>query len=68
MDMPVCPFMSDGTHEVKCREDCMLFIAGPSKNCILSRLPIYYNQMRESVSELSKKVNQMSDIIAKKEK
>jgi hypothetical protein len=59
--------MSDSSQEVKCKASCMMYIDGPSKNCIFSRLPIYYNQMRESVSELAKKVNTMADVISKKE-
>ena len=64
----ICPFMSDSSHEVKCKEDCMLYIGGPSKNCILSRLPIYYNQMREQVSELAKKVNALDETIKRTQK
>lgn len=52
----LCPFMSTPTEEVFCKESCALYIAGQGKNCLLSRLPIYYNQTREALTVLSNKV------------
>lgn len=52
----LCPFMSTPTDEVTCKESCALYIAGQGKNCLLSRLPIYYNQTREALTVLSNKV------------
>lgn len=52
----LCPFMSTPAEEVFCKENCALYIAGQGKNCVLSRLPIYYNQTRESLTVLSNKV------------
>jgi len=62
----ICPFMSNGNQEVKCKENCTLYISGASKNCVLSRLPIYYNQMRESVAEMAKKVNALTETLNRK--
>ncbi|MDZ4384572.1 MAG: hypothetical protein U0940_03710 [Nitrospirota bacterium] len=53
----LCPFMSTATEEVFCKEICALYIAGQGKNCVLSRLPIYYNQTRESLTVISNRVD-----------
>lgn len=53
----LCPFMSTATEEVFCKENCTLYIAGQGKNCVLSRLPIYYNQTRESLTVISNRVD-----------
>ena len=53
----ICPFMSTATEEVVCKESCALYISGPGKNCVLSRLPIYYNQTRESLTVISNRVD-----------
>lgn len=55
----LCPFMSSASEEVHCKESCALYIPGQSKNCILSRLPIYYNQTREAITVLSNRVNEL---------
>lgn len=49
--------MSSATEEVFCKESCALYIAGQGKNCIISRLPIYYNQTREALTVLSNRVD-----------
>jgi len=49
--------MSTATEEVFCKEKCALYIVGQSKNCVLSRLPIYYNQTRESLTVISNRVD-----------
>lgn len=53
----LCPFMSTPTEEVFCKENCALYIGGQGKNCILSRLPIYYNQTREALTVLSNRMD-----------
>lgn len=53
----LCPFMSTVAEEVFCKESCALYVAGQGKNCVLSRLPIYYNQTRESLTVISNRVD-----------
>jgi len=58
----LCPFMSTPTEEVLCKENCALYIGGQGKNCILSRLPIYYNQTREAITVLSNRVESLLNL------
>lgn len=53
----LCPFMSTATQEVYCKENCALYVAGQGKNCVLSRLPIYYNQSREALTVISNRID-----------
>lgn len=53
----LCPFMSTAAEEVFCKENCALYVAGQGKNCLLSRLPIYYNQTREALTVISNRVD-----------
>ncbi|MBI5756045.1 MAG: hypothetical protein HZA12_03890 [Nitrospirae bacterium] len=57
----ICPFMSTAAEEVLCKENCALYVAGQGKNCVLSRLPIYYNQTREAITVIS---NRMDALLA----
>lgn len=52
----ICPFISTPAEEIPCKENCALYIAGAGKNCTLSRIPIYYNQTRESLTVIANRV------------
>ena len=58
----ICPFMSTAAEEVICKENCTMYIAGQGKNCLFSRLPIYYNQTRESLTVLSNKLEALLNL------
>ncbi|MCC7201427.1 MAG: hypothetical protein IT393_02025 [Nitrospirae bacterium] len=58
----ICPFMSNAVEEVICKENCALYIGGQGKNCILSRLPIYFNQTRESLTVISNRVESLLNL------
>lgn len=53
----ICPFMSTPAEEVLCKENCAMYIAGAGKNCTFSRIPIYYNQTRESLTVISNRLD-----------
>ncbi|MCC6542956.1 MAG: hypothetical protein IT392_00440 [Nitrospirae bacterium] len=62
----LCPFMSTPAEEVICKENCTMYIAGQGKNCVFSRLPIYYNQTRESLTVLSNKLESLLNVSKEK--
>ncbi|HZX47873.1 MAG TPA: hypothetical protein VFF47_01495 [Nitrospirota bacterium] len=62
----ICPFMSTAADEVICKENCTMYIAGQGKNCLFSRLPIYYNQTRESLTVLSNKLESLLSLSKEK--
>lgn len=58
----ICPFMSTAADEVTCKENCALYVGGQGKNCLLSRLPIYYNQTRESLTVISNRLEALLNL------